>query len=96
METYSDPTPDSEDEMKNYLVLDIDGGTTDITAQVYIEPDSYDRVSNEKKSQNLAFTAVTNNTIYVTNNCIFKSLKLLLVALQSLAEIGNFCDLGVK
>ena len=45
------------------------------------------------KSENLAFTAVTNNTIYVTNNCIFKSLKSLLVALQSLAEIGNFDDL---
>ena len=41
METYSDPIPDSE-EMKNYLVLDIGGGTTDITAQVYIEPDSYE------------------------------------------------------
>ena len=41
MEAYSDPIPDSE-EMKNYLVLDIGGGTTDITAQVYIEPDSYE------------------------------------------------------
>ena len=41
MKAYSDPIPDSE-EMKNYLVLDIGGGTTDISAQVYIEPDSYE------------------------------------------------------
>ena len=41
MQAYSDPIPDSE-EMKNYLVLDIGGGTTDITAQVYTEPDSYE------------------------------------------------------
>ena len=66
---------------------------TDNCGNIRVQGDFYVSVRNGKSESRRIWpsTAVTNNTIM--SSCTFKSLKSLLIALQSLAVITNYRDL---